>query len=122
MMIGEVFVVDDEPGIRLLLSEVIRRANYNVMNFDRSDQALKAALTKPPRIIFLDYLIDPLRGDEVINQLNEASIDVPVVLMSGMAAQEVRQKLGEVEVYDVIEKPFSITDINQILEKLSVRI
>ncbi|WP_054754561.1 response regulator [Piscibacillus salipiscarius] len=115
-------MVDDEPGVRLLLSEVIRRENYNVTTYERSDRAFTEALTKLPQIIFLDYLMEPWRGDEVIRRLNEESADIPVVLMSGMAEQELRDHLGDAEVFDVIEKPFSVEQIHQILEGLNVKI
>ncbi|MGP4072341.1 response regulator [Piscibacillus sp. B03] len=122
MIKDEVFVVDDEPGIRLLLSEIVRRADYNVTSFERSDQALSEALTKSPTIIFLDYLMEPMRGDEFAKKLNDQHADIPVVLMSGIAEKEVRKSIGDLKVYDVLEKPFSVQQIHQILEGLSVRI
>ncbi|RPF54083.1 response regulator [Aquisalibacillus elongatus] len=120
MIKGEVFVVDDEAGIRLLLSEIIRQEDFNVSNFEQSDVAFKQALASPPKLIFLDYLIEPTRGDRFVKKLSEHSVGIPVVLMSGMAKQELEDNLGDLRVMDILEKPFSVEEVKKILQQLSV--
>ncbi|TFB19230.1 response regulator [Filobacillus milosensis] len=118
---GEVFVVDDEVGIRLLLSEIIGQEDFKVTMFDNSENALKRAINEPPQLIFLDYLIQPIRGDHVVEKLKEASLDIPVVLISGMAKEEIESNLGENMVYQVLEKPFTVDQVKDILNDVKVQ-
>ncbi|GEL77276.1 response regulator [Tenuibacillus multivorans] len=112
---GEIYVVDDEAGIRLLLSEIIGQEGFELKTFERPDIALNEALDNPPKLIFLDYLMESIRGDQFIKQLKEAHVDVPVVLMSGMASQELKETLNELDICHILEKPFSVSDVKRII-------
>jgi FixJ family two-component response regulator len=103
---GEVFIVDDEPAIRELLSIVFTRAGYHATCFAEGNSLLASARTVTPACIILDVNIPGRSGLDILRQLNAQDYPAPIFVMSGqgdipMAVEAIRNGA-----LDFIEKPF----------------
>jgi EAL domain-containing protein (putative c-di-GMP-specific phosphodiesterase class I) len=120
------FVVDFKPGICLLVANVCGDLGLQAFRFDNIDAMIEAGKRQKPDIIFLEPGIDGRDGEAVIPTLAAAGLRCPIQLMSGLnpvLADEAR-RLGErrgLSMLPVLEKPFRVPAVRQIIEQLGLR-
>ncbi|MFC0013955.1 MULTISPECIES: response regulator [Allobacillus] len=111
------FIIDDEKGIRMMLKEVFARSGYNVFTYSNPLDAKVAINEKKPAIILVDYRIPEMKGDQFVHEIREEGWRIPVILMTGTDKEEMHNIVRTGEIVEIIEKPFNIADIVQIVEK-----
>ena len=82
-----ILVVDDDPAILQIYSEILRAEGYEVWEASTGQQGLQAARERRPDLVLLDVMLPDLSGMEVCRQIkaDAALTDVFVVLISGAA-------------------------------------
>lgn len=108
---SKILVVDDQPGIRLLLSDVFMNKGYCVSVAQTGKEALDKIYRKPFDLIMLDYRIPIINGQEIIKQMEHDKIVVPIILMSGLIENIKREFILDSMVVEYIAKPFNIQDV-----------
>jgi two-component system, sensor histidine kinase and response regulator len=83
---GTIFYVDDNPKSRRLLTSVIRSCGFEVISVGDPIEALSRIGRGCFDLILLDYQMPHLTGSQLAQQLKRRKPDVPVVLLSGLAA------------------------------------
>ncbi len=103
---ARVLVVEDEPGLRRLVAEILTRRGYKVQVASDGVEALSAlsAATEPPDLILSDVVMPRLGGRALADEIAKRGIEVPVLFMSGYPAGE---ELPEDEAHTFIGKPFT---------------
>ncbi len=105
-----VLVVDDEPGIRLLLRRYLEREGYRVVEAADGVQALRLFAAQPVDLALVDVMMPKLDGFELVRQLR-ADSDVPVILLSGRGEESARVAGLELGADDYVTKPFSMPEL-----------
>ncbi|MEU4423066.1 response regulator [Actinoplanes sp. NPDC024001] len=84
-----VLVVDDDEGVRDLISFLLGRAGYRCLTAADGPQALTALAETRPDLVVLDMVMPGLDGVGVCTriQADAATAGVPVVMMSGRASK-----------------------------------
>jgi two-component system cell cycle sensor histidine kinase/response regulator CckA len=102
-----ILLVDDEQSVRAIVLKILRRANYNVLEAENGEAALKISDSHPEKIDLLlsDMYMPGLRGPEVAEALAPKRPGIRVLFMSGYADQDSRSgvPLGA----NFLNKPFS---------------
>lgn len=108
-----ILVADDEDGLRSILCRRLRRNGFDVVEAADGQQALERFEETPGSFdcILLDLSMPKLSGDEVFQAMRATRPDLPVLLMSGYAAQEVLDRFGPGSVDGVLQKPVSGRDL-----------
>jgi len=103
-----ILIVDDEPDIRSLLSEILDDEGYQTTLAKDADAAREARRNQRPDLILLDIWMP---GEDGISLLKDWSgtdgLDCPVVMMSGHGTVETAVEATRLGAYDFIEKPLS---------------
>ncbi|WP_339226496.1 response regulator [Oceanobacillus sp. FSL K6-2867] len=107
----EILVVDDQPGIRLLLTDILTSEGHQVTLASTGKEALDKIHQASFDLIILDYKLPIIDGKEVLNQLENEKVKTPVIVMSGMA----ESISGEMETRRIVRctiaKPFNVMDL-----------
>jgi FixJ family two-component response regulator len=108
---GEIFIVDDDPAIRQMLSMVFAQAGYRATCFAEGTALLASAHAVVPACIILDVNIPGRSGLDILKQLNAEDYPAPIFVISGqgdipMAIDAIRNGA-----LDFIEKPFRAGDV-----------
>jgi len=116
---GEIFVVDDDPAVREMLSMVLSAGGYEVICFADGAALLAIARNKSPACILLDVNIPGKSGLDILKELKAEEYPAPIFMISGhgdiaMAVSAIRSWA-----LDFIEKPFRGSEI---LERLNAAI
>ena len=107
---GHVLVVDDEAAVRRAVARVLERGGYEVTTAEDGRAAVDLFAKEPRRYaaVVLDLTMPVMGGAEALRRLREIAADVPVVLCSGYAEREVRERFGNPGLAAVVEKPFTV--------------
>jgi two-component system response regulator MprA len=119
-----VLVIDDDEGVRLTFSRVLRMDGYSVRVAATAEEALGQVEQERPDAIFLDLKMPFVNGVGLLYRLRQdpANQDIAVAVITGAPA------LDEATVNDlrtlnaqVWHKPLSIEDIQQVARTLLTR-
>lgn len=105
-----VLVVEDDRGVRDLLSTVLSAEGFEVRTArDGLEGLLKMRMWGPTAVV-LDIMMPDVSGLRVLDELAEEHARVPVVVVTGKpdAAEQARAKLGPENVFP---KPFDIDEL-----------
>lgn len=115
----KILIVDDQPGIRLLLSEVFLQESFSVHLADTGKQALEKVDKHSFDIILLDYRLPSFDGLQVIEKLKQKNFNVPIIFMSGLIENMPEELERFPAIKKIIKKPFDIqqlvNDVHKIL-------
>lgn len=107
-MRGAVLVVDDEPGIRELLAQILVDEGYTVATVATGEEALGALSREIFDVVLLDVQLPGLNGLEILRQLKASGNRVPVVMISGHATVEQAAEAVREGAADFLEKPLGL--------------
>ncbi|MBU1076562.1 MAG: PAS domain S-box protein, partial [Spirochaetes bacterium] len=121
---GKILFMDDEPAIRDNIAQSLSSMGYEVQTTRDGSETIelyKKALKekKPFDVLIIDLTIPGgMGGKETIQKLLKIDPKVKAVVSSGYSQNPVMAQYIEYGFKDVITKPYRITIINSILQKL----
>nr|WP_308199919.1 response regulator transcription factor [Actinotalea sp. K2] len=105
-----VLVVDDEPGIRRVLSGYLMADGFEVIEATTGEDAVARVRRRAPDLVLLDVMLPDVDGIEVLRRIRTFS-DVYIVLVTARA-EETDTLVGlAVGADDYITKPFSPREV-----------
>lgn len=114
-------VVDDDPDIRYLISEVLERAGFQTVGVGNGADAVHAVVAYRPDVVTTDVDMHGIDGFETIRRIREFS-DTRIVVISGLE-EETDVVLGYGVGADAyVIKPFRPRELRAIVDRLMVRI
>ena len=114
---ARLLVVDDEPDIRQLLSEVLEDEGYAVATAEHAEAARAARSEGRFDAVLLDIWMPGTDGIALLREWKTAGDDTPVVMMSGHGTIETAVEATRLGAYDFIEKPVTLAKLLITLER-----
>jgi two-component system response regulator PilR (NtrC family) len=114
---ANLLVVDDEQGMRQLLSLVFGRAGHKVRAAENGRRALELLREQPADLIVSDVRMPDMGGIELLREARELLPDVAVVMMTAFATVETAREAFKLGADDFIQKPFDVDELKLIVEK-----
>lgn len=106
---AEILVVDDELGIRNVLSEVLADAGYYVSAAGSAQEARELVRTRRFELILLDIWMPGTDGITLLREwAHREEVHCPIVMMSGHASIEAAMQAVRDGAADFLEKPISL--------------
>ncbi|MCC7123765.1 MAG: response regulator transcription factor [Acidobacteria bacterium] len=107
----QVVVVEDEPELRLLLTDNLSAEGYDVWAAADGETAVPHIEARPPALILLDVLLPRMSGFEVLNRVRSRGIHSPVIVLTARAAESDRIIGLDLGADDYVTKPFSLREL-----------
>ena len=109
MATKEILVVDDEVGIRELLSEILFDEGYQVQLAENAQQAREFRMNKVPDLVLLDIWMPDMDGLSLLKEwAAQDLLTMPVVMMSGHGTIETALEATRIGAADFLEKPIAL--------------
>lgn len=106
---GTVLVVDDEIGIRELLSEILVDEGYTVHLAENAAAARDYRQRKRPDMVLLDIWMPDTDGITLLKEWNASGqLTMPVVMMSGHGTIDTAVEATKIGAVDFLEKPIAL--------------
>jgi FixJ family two-component response regulator len=101
-----VFVVDDEESMRNALRRALTQGGLAVQTYASGQEFLDRYQPTPLAVLLLDVKMPEMSGLQLQAILNQRSIDVPVIFLTGAADVPVAVQAMKAGAADFLEKPF----------------
>jgi len=101
-----VLLVDDEPRIREVVANYLRRDGYNVQTAVDGATARRHLAEFKPDLVVLDLMLPAISGFEVLAEIRRNG-DLPVIVLTARAEEADRVAGLELGADDYVVKPFS---------------
>ncbi len=117
----KVLVVDDEDEVRNAMVEFLSQEGYDVYYAKNGIEGLKKVLEIEPDVVLIDYLMPGMDGISLCKAIknNSETVDIGVILITGVDDLEVRIKGLEAGADDFLNKPFLIPELKARIRSLS---
>src|SRR5450432_909011 len=105
----EILIVDDEVGIRELLSEILQDEGYRVSLAENAGEARSYRAHTQPSLVLLDIWMPDTDGVTLLREwAASGQLTMPVVMMSGHGTIETAVEATKVGALDYLEKPIAL--------------
>lgn len=114
---AHILVVDDEPGIRELLFEILDDEGHHVDLAENAQQAREARLQARPDLVLLDIWMPDTDGISLLKEwASSAQLTMPVIMMSGHATIETAVTATKLGALSFLEKPITLQKLMQAVD------
>ena len=114
---ANILVVDDELGIRDLLSEILNDEGHTVELAENAAQARAARQRMRPDLVLLDIWMPDTDGVTLLKEWSSSGLlSMPVVMMSGHATIETAVEATKIGAHSFLEKPITMQKLLKAVE------
>ncbi len=112
-MTATILIVDDEANLRKTLAEILRARGYSILEADDGTSAIELLRTNKPDLIFSDWKMPKMGGEEFLQHLhgNPRLASVPVIVITAYGSSHSAIEAVRLGAYDYVTKPFDMDEI-----------
>ncbi|RRD56385.1 response regulator [Comamonadaceae bacterium OH2545_COT-014] len=119
---ANILVVDDELGIRDLLSEILNDEGHTVELADNAASARAARQNMQPDLVLLDIWMPDTDGVTLLKEWRASGmLTMPVIMMSGHATIDTAVEATRIGAHSFLEKPITLQKLLKAVEQALVR-
>ncbi len=112
---ARVLIVDDDDDNLMVVGRALKKAGcHEVLTCTDPFQALEVCKSVEPDLVLLDLRLPPVDGFYVLERLKELGPEEdlpPVIMLTGDASEEVKQRALEAGVADFVRREFDLTEL-----------
>lgn len=120
-----VLLIDDEEGIRKVMSIALKDAGYVVWTADSGEQGLEIFEREQPALVLTDIKMPGMDGIGVLRRIKQMETDSEVIIITGHGEMELAISALQLEASDFITKPIHdealFLALKRAEEKISLR-
>jgi nitrogen-specific signal transduction histidine kinase/ActR/RegA family two-component response regulator len=117
---GTILVVDDEPLVRRISSEMLTAMGYKVMTANNGEEAINIYKDNAQDIdmIILDMVMPKKSGKDAYMEIRKINPEVKVILSSGFKQDDRVQKVLDLGIKVFLQKPFTLEKLSKAVYEL----
>ncbi|MCZ6628083.1 MAG: response regulator [SAR324 cluster bacterium] len=121
-----ILVVDDEESARMSVELALTMAGYKVLGTSDVEDAIVKAIeardnNNPFDLLITDFKMPKLTGLELIDQLSNHDIEIPTLIITGFADDQLVDELSQRNSVEYYEKPMDpdtlVSQVQQIIKQ-----
>lgn len=118
---GRILLADDEPAVRDVAKRALERAGYAVTACADGAEALDRFREEPGayRAVVLDLTMPMLGGQDALLAMRAIRPDIPAVLSSGFASEELSPRVVALDAVTFVQKPFAVHTLTAAIFEVS---
>ncbi len=117
---GTILLVDDDPHVRVVGSEMLRLLGYKVLTASNGREGLEVFRARGNELaaVVLDLTMPEMSGEEAFREIRRLRADARVILSSGYDEQEVARRFAGAGPSGFIQKPYTMAGLRDALARL----
>lgn len=116
-----ILVIDDDPIVRDVLSDFLKKERYNVSTALDGNDGIKKLLVKEFDIVITDLRMPGVDGIDVLKNAIKLSPDVAVIILTAYGTLETAVESTRLGAFGYLTKPFYAPQISHIVERACER-
>ncbi len=117
-MAKSILIVDDNPNMSSLLSEMLEVFDYESVRAANGNDALEQLVDGNFSLVITDMRMPNMTGMELLREVKSKFPKIPVVLISGYSVGDMETEAGGAKPDGFLAKPFMMSDIEKLLNSL----
>ena len=114
-------IIDDDGDLTYLLENILKTRKMNVMSVHSLHEAENCLAQSKPNVIFLDNGFPDGMGVNFISSIKSTGNDIQIIMMTSDPSAWIKEKAMKEGAHYFIEKPFSRTTIDHVLDQLNMK-
>ena len=117
----EILVVDDDQGVRELLTELATLSHYDIRCASSGEEFFRLYSEQQPDLLIIDLVLPNMDGVEMIRRLSSLNCTQPLLVISGydFISSEGLELLSQgLNFKGFIKKPFNVRELHKIITSL----
>jgi two-component system response regulator (stage 0 sporulation protein F) len=110
-MKDKILIVDDQHGIRMLLTEVFSNEGYETFQASNGKMALEITQNHSPDLVLLDMKIPGMDGIDILKHIKAINPAIMVIMMTAYGELDIIKEATELGAIMHFSKPFDIDEI-----------
>ena len=114
-----ILIVDDNQDITDFLTRILSQ-RYLISTASNGKEGIEKAVSLKPDLIITDIMMPVMSGDEMVRRIreNDDLADIPVIMLTAVIDEKVKNELLKQSVQDFLTKPFSIDELRSKVESI----
>jgi len=117
-MAKKILIVDDNPNMSSLLSEMLEVFDYDSVRASNGNEALDVLQSGGISMVITDMRMPNMSGLELLEAVKEKYPSLPVVLISGYSVNQVNSQMSAVKPDGFLGKPLMMSEVEKMLNSL----
>jgi putative nucleotidyltransferase with HDIG domain len=117
-MENRVLIVDDDPGIRQTISQLVEDLGYASSTAPDGPEALELLEAGSYLCVITDIMMPKMTGLDLIKKIKARDFSLPVIVITGYASLEMAIDAMKCGASDFLPKPFKMSQIQLLLGKM----
>ena len=101
----KILIVDDESMAREVLRRFLEKTEYEIEEADNGELAIALVKRFSPDVVLMDIMMPRIQGDEVLSIIRDWKPETRIIVVTGLADQEVHRDCIRKGAHAVLEKP-----------------
>jgi len=102
---ARILVTDDSNFLRRRTCAILKEAGHDILEADTGNACLEAITEHSPDVLFLDLVMPEMDGFEVLQALQDAAYDLPVIVLTADIQDTVKTECMKLGAAGFINKP-----------------
>ena len=116
--IPEVLIIDDEPLMRISISDALKAEGYNVASAATGSEGLKAIKDTSYDVVITDLRLPEVDGVQILKTCRQISPQTKVLMITAYGSVDTAVEAMRIGAYDYITKPFSMDELILTVKRL----
>lgn len=117
--INQILIADDDPDITDLLATILDEEGYRVDAVHTGTQVLERLKNASAyQVVLMDVTMPEMNGLDVLEQIRQKNIDVPVVMITANSTSSVAIRAMQMGAYDYLQKPFNLDEVLLVVKRV----
>jgi len=117
---ASIMVVDDDPINMMLISEVLKRMGFDIIQMQNGREVIEALPHYDPVLIFMDVNMPELDGyttTRIIRKMQTPHSRIPIIALTADAMKGDKERCLDAGMSSYISKPFRLDEIESVLRE-----
>jgi two-component system nitrogen regulation response regulator GlnG len=114
---GRILIVDDDKGICMILSDLMKKEGFETLTVYDGEKALKTIQSESPDLLLVDMMLPGMDGMEVLKRTRELDQELPVVFITAHADSRGAVKAIKAGAHDYLSKPFDNYEVIRVVHR-----
>lgn len=112
-----IWVIDDDRSIRWVLDKAISQQGMKAKCFESGEHVLRSLNKSQPDVIITDVRMPGIDGLELMQQINEAHPEIPVIIMTAHSDLDSAVSSYQGGAFEYLPKPFDIDEAMELIHR-----
>jgi PAS domain S-box-containing protein len=117
---ASIMVVDDDPINMMLISEVLKRMGFDIIQMQNGKEVIESLPHYDPVLIFMDVNMPEMNGyttTRIIRKMQTSQSKIPIIALTADAMKGDKERCLDAGMNNYISKPFKLEEIEAVLKE-----